>query len=47
MAAGEGSDVAVNDERLSKRVRCAIDPCRFYWSGHAGGGAEVRPQVEA
>ncbi len=33
MTSGEGGGVAVNDERLAKRVRCAIDPCHFYWQG--------------
>ena len=33
MTAGEGGGVAVNDERIAKRVRCAIDPCHFYWNG--------------
>jgi dTDP-4-amino-4,6-dideoxygalactose transaminase len=33
MTAGEGGGVAVNDDRLAKRVRCAIDPCHFYWQG--------------
>jgi dTDP-4-amino-4,6-dideoxygalactose transaminase len=33
MAAGEGGGVAVNDEHVAKRVRCAIDPCHFYWNG--------------
>jgi dTDP-4-amino-4,6-dideoxygalactose transaminase len=48
MTAGEGGGVAVNDERLSKRVRCAIDPCHFYWNGRdqsempfAGNGARA------
>src|SRR5262249_4116144 len=33
MTAGEGGGVAVNDERIAKRVRCAIDPCHFFWNG--------------
>src|SRR5262245_51162821 len=48
MTAGEGGGVAVNDERLAKRVRCAIDPCHFYWNGRddtempfAGNGARA------
>jgi dTDP-4-amino-4,6-dideoxygalactose transaminase len=48
MTAGEGGGVAVNDERMAKRVRCAIDPCHFYWNGRddtempfAGNGARA------
>ena len=48
MTAGEGGGVAVNDERLHKRVQGAIDPCHFYWSGRdqdekpfAGNGARA------
>jgi len=48
MTSGEGGGVAVNDERLAKRVRCAIDPCHFYWNGRdqtempfAGNGARA------
>ena len=48
MTAGEGGGVAVNDERLAKRVHCAIDPCHFYWNGRdqtempfAGNGARA------
>jgi dTDP-4-amino-4,6-dideoxygalactose transaminase len=33
MTSGEGGGVAVNDDRIAKRVRCAIDPCHFYWQG--------------
>lgn len=33
MTAGEGGGVAVNDDRLAKRVKGAIDPCHFYWEG--------------
>ncbi len=36
MTAGEGGGVAVNDDRLAKRVRGAIDPCHFYWHGRDG-----------
>jgi hypothetical protein len=25
--------VAVNDDGLAARVRCALDPCHFYWQG--------------
>jgi dTDP-4-amino-4,6-dideoxygalactose transaminase len=48
MTSGEGGGVAVNDERIAKRVRCAIDPCHFYWQGRdqtempfAGNGARA------
>jgi dTDP-4-amino-4,6-dideoxygalactose transaminase len=48
MTSGEGGGVAVNDERLAKRVHCAIDPCHFYWNGRdetempfAGNGARA------
>ncbi len=37
MTCGEGGGVAVNDDDLANRVRCAIDPCHFYWNGRAGG----------
>jgi dTDP-4-amino-4,6-dideoxygalactose transaminase len=33
MSCGEGGGVAVNDDRVAERVRCAIDPCHFYWQG--------------
>ena len=48
MTCGEGGGVAVNDDRLAKRVRGAIDPCHFYWNGRddeekpfAGNGARA------
>jgi dTDP-4-amino-4,6-dideoxygalactose transaminase len=48
MTAGEGGGVAVNDDRLAKRARGAIDPCHFYWTGRdedekpfAGNGARA------
>jgi dTDP-4-amino-4,6-dideoxygalactose transaminase len=37
MTCGEGGGVAVNDDRLAERVRCAIDPCHFYWQGRGDG----------
>ncbi len=37
MTCGEGGGVAVNDERLAKRVRGVIDPCHFYWNGRDDG----------
>ena len=33
MTCGEGGGVATNDDALAERVRCAIDPCHFYWQG--------------
>lgn len=33
MTSGEGGGVAVNDDAVAERVRCAIDPCHFYWQG--------------
>ena len=30
---GEGGGVAVNDDVVAERARCAIDPCHFYWQG--------------
>jgi dTDP-4-amino-4,6-dideoxygalactose transaminase len=33
MTAGEGGGVAVNDDVLAERAKCAIDPCHFYWRG--------------
>lgn len=48
MTCGEGGGVAVNDDRLAKRARGAIDPCHFYWNGRddddkpfAGNGARA------
>lgn len=48
MTSGEGGGVAVNDDRTAERVRCAIDPCHFYWQGRdettkpfAGNGARA------
>ena len=48
MTSGEGGGVAVNDDRLAKRVKGAIDPCHFYWNGRddeekpfAGNGARA------
>ncbi|MBX6320518.1 MAG: DegT/DnrJ/EryC1/StrS family aminotransferase [Rhodospirillaceae bacterium] len=35
MTCGEGGGVAVNDDRLAERARCAIDPCHFYWQGRS------------
>jgi dTDP-4-amino-4,6-dideoxygalactose transaminase len=33
MTCGEGGGVAVNDDALAERARCAFDPCHFYWLG--------------
>ena len=33
MTCGEGGGVATSDDRVAERVRCAIDPCHFYWQG--------------
>ena len=33
MTSGEGGGVAINDDLLAERARCAIDPCHFYWLG--------------
>jgi dTDP-4-amino-4,6-dideoxygalactose transaminase len=35
MTSGEGGGVAVNDDVVGERVRCAIDPCHFYWQGRS------------
>ena len=35
MSCGEGGGVAVNDDTIAERVRCAIDPCHFYWQGRS------------
>ena len=46
MTCGEGGGIAVNDDTVAERARCAIDPCHFYWHGRneeekpfAGNGA--------
>ena len=46
MTCGEGGGVAMNDDTVAERARCAIDPCHFYWHGRndaekpfAGNGA--------
>src|SRR5918994_711617 len=36
MTAGEGGAVCTADEGIAERVRCAIDPCHFYWQGRSG-----------
>jgi dTDP-4-amino-4,6-dideoxygalactose transaminase len=48
MTAGEGGAVCTDDPAIAERVRCAIDPCHFYWQGRsdqqkpfAGNGARA------
>ena len=48
MTCGEGGGVAMNDDSVAERARCAIDPCHFYWHGRndatkpfAGNGARA------
>jgi dTDP-4-amino-4,6-dideoxygalactose transaminase len=48
MTAGEGGAVCTADARIAERVKCAIDPCHFYWQGRsdeqkpfAGNGARA------
>jgi dTDP-4-amino-4,6-dideoxygalactose transaminase len=48
MTAGEGGAVCTADDALAERVKCAIDPCHFYWQGRgdqqkpfAGNGARA------
>jgi dTDP-4-amino-4,6-dideoxygalactose transaminase len=48
MTAGEGGAVCTADDRVALRVRCAVDPCHFYWHGRsdqqkpfAGNGARA------
>ena len=48
MTAGEGGAVCTADDRIAERVKCAIDPCHFYWQGRsdqqkpfAGNGARA------
>jgi dTDP-4-amino-4,6-dideoxygalactose transaminase len=35
MTCGEGGGVSANEAKLAERVRCAIDPCHFYWNGRS------------
>jgi dTDP-4-amino-4,6-dideoxygalactose transaminase len=35
MTCGEGGGVATDDDAIAERVRCAIDPCHFYWHGRS------------
>jgi dTDP-4-amino-4,6-dideoxygalactose transaminase len=35
MTCGEGGGVATNDNAIAERVKCAIDPCHFYWHGRS------------
>jgi len=48
MTAGEGGAVCTADDALAERMKCAIDPCHFYWQGRsdqqkpfAGNGARA------
>jgi dTDP-4-amino-4,6-dideoxygalactose transaminase len=48
MTAGEGGGVVTSDDVIAERVKCAIDPCHFYWHGRsdelkpfAGNGARA------
>jgi len=48
ITAGEGGAVCTADDALAERVKCAIDPCHFYWQGRsdqqkpfAGNGARA------
>ena len=33
MSCGEGGGLATSDSTVAERVRCAIDPCHYYWQG--------------
>ena len=33
MTAGEGGAVVTNDDEVSERAACVVDPCSFYWNG--------------
>ena len=35
MTCGEGGGVATDDDAIAERVKCAIDPCHFYWHGRS------------
>ena len=37
ITAGEGGAVCTADDALAERVKCAIDPCHFYWQAAAIG----------
>jgi len=37
MTAGEGGAVVTNSADLDQLVRCAVDPCHFYWDGREEG----------
>src|SRR5258708_39247277 len=48
MTAGEGGGGVTNNDVFAERVKCAIDPCHFYWHGRsdelkpfAGNGARA------
>ncbi|MEO6301229.1 MAG: aminotransferase class I/II-fold pyridoxal phosphate-dependent enzyme [Paracoccaceae bacterium] len=35
MSCGEGGGLATSDPKIAERVRCAIDPCHYYWTGRS------------
>lgn len=35
MTAGEGGAVVTSRDAWAERIRCAVDPCSFYWRGRA------------
>jgi dTDP-4-amino-4,6-dideoxygalactose transaminase len=35
ITAGEGGGVITNDDTIAEKVRCAIDPCNYFWNGKA------------
>jgi dTDP-4-amino-4,6-dideoxygalactose transaminase len=39
MTAGEGGAVVTSRNAWAERIRCAIDPCNFYWRGRASSRA--------
>ncbi len=39
ITAGEGGAVVTSRSAWSERLKCAIDPCSFYWRGRAGSRA--------
>lgn len=36
MTGGEGGAVVTADRTLAEKAQCAVDPCRFYWTGRDG-----------
>ncbi len=39
ITAGEGGAVVTSRDALAERIRCAVDPCNFYWRGRADSRA--------